>query len=75
MWRIKVFLPDFSGDLTIIFRLAYGVHEKTVSNGYHRYHPKNTLYLFALLYHKRGIITRGLAKIYAPASVDFLLEL
>ena len=58
MWCIQVFLRDFSGDLTAIFRLVYGVHKKTVSNGYDRYHPKNTLFLFALLYHKSGIFTR-----------------
>ena len=64
MWCIKVFLREFSGDLTAIYRLVYSVYEKTVSNWYHRYHPKNTLSPFTLLYHKSGIITRGLRRNY-----------
>ena len=31
MWCIKVFLRVFSGDMTAIFRIVYGAHEKTVS--------------------------------------------
>jgi len=59
MWCIKVFLRDFSGNLTAIFRLVYGVYEKTVSIWYHRYRPKNALFLFALLYHKSEITASG----------------
>ena len=64
MWCIRVFLRDFSGDLTAIFRLVYEVHEKTVSKWYQRYHPKHTLSLFALLYHKSGMIASGFEKIF-----------
>jgi len=63
MWCIKVFLRDFSGDLTDIFRLVYGVYEKTVSNWYHRYHLESTAILRYPLYHKIRINTRGLKKL------------
>ena len=53
---MRDFSHGLSGDLTAFFRFIYGVYEKTVSKWYHRYHPKNTLSLFALLYHKSGII-------------------
>ena len=57
------FLRDFSGDLTAIFRLAYGAHGKALSIWYQRYLTKSTLFLFTLLYRKRGINTRGLRRV------------
>ena len=44
MWCIQVFLRDFSGDLTEIFRFIYGVYEKSVSKWYQRYRPETTLF-------------------------------